>query len=411
MTHRRGDALINARYTCAMCRVLLRILLAGLAITAACGHAAPPPSTSPPAFTRQQAREIIADSRKIVSPRGIQVLTQIPVHGTQQWISVRGNDARNPILLFLHGGPASPDMPLSYTFQGAWEDYFTVVQWDQRGAGKTYAANDPAQIGPTITIDQMIADAEAVIQYLQTTYHKQKIFLLGHSWGSVLGVQLAQRHPAWLHGYLGVGQIVDMRRSEQLGYEFALREARKDHNAEAIRALEAIAPYPGPGGELELAKLDVQRRWLMYYGGLTWGRRDFRHDARAWSLAPEYTDADLAAIDRGSALSLARLLAPLAAVDFTRTTQFRCPIFLFLGRHDFAVSQDVAAQWFATLRAPAKRLVWFEDSAHMVMQEQAGRFLVHLVEDVRPLAVEAGDAAPDDQVAEPRRFLSRSMNR
>ncbi|HEX7816276.1 alpha/beta hydrolase family protein [Dyella sp.] len=139
----------------------------------------------------QQARDIIAGTRKIVSPRGIDTMVKIPVNGTGQWLSIRGHDDRNPILLYIHGGPAAPEMPLAYTFQSPWEDYFTVVQWDQRGSGKTYLANDPQTIGPTLSIQQVTDDTTAVVQYLRNTYHKRKIFVLGHSRG-------AYRACAWL---------------------------------------------------------------------------------------------------------------------------------------------------------------------------------------------------------------------
>ena len=102
---------------------------------------------------------IIANSRKIVSPRGIEELIAVEINGIPQYLSIRGKDLRNPILLFIHGGPASPEMPADYTFQTPWEDYFTVVEWDQRGTGKTYAASDPAKIADTLTIAQLTSDA------------------------------------------------------------------------------------------------------------------------------------------------------------------------------------------------------------------------------------------------------------
>jgi hypothetical protein len=102
-------------------------------------------AASPP-LTRSEVTSIIANSRRIVSPRGIEELIPVEINGIPQYLSIRGKDLRNPILLFIHGGPASPEMPLAYTFQTPWEDYFTVVQWDQRGSGKTYAASDPAGI-------------------------------------------------------------------------------------------------------------------------------------------------------------------------------------------------------------------------------------------------------------------------
>ena len=347
-------------------------------------------------FTQQQARDIIAQSRKIVTPNGIDALIKVQINGTEQWLSIRGKDKRNPILLFIHGGPASPDMPLAYTFQTPWEDYFTVVQWDQRGAGKTYTANDPKTIAPTLTIDQMTDDAETIARYLRQTYHKQKIFLLGHSWGTVLGVRLAQRHPDWFYAYIGVGQMVNVQQNEAIGYRFALDQARADKNTKAVDDLTKLAPYPGKVGSLDIARIGTQRRWLSYYGGLAYGRTSFGFDADAEELAPEYSDKDLDAIGDGSLLTLNHLLKPLSAIDLSHDTHFDCPILLFTGRHDYAVSHELAAQWFATVSAPYKRLVWFEDSAHMVMQEQPGRFLVHLVDDARPFAVQAGDAAPED---------------
>jgi len=367
--------------------------MSGIASAAAADAA-----SAKPAFSRQDARDIIAASRKIVSPHGIETMTQIPIDGTQQWISVRGHDSRNPILLFLHGGPASPDMPLSWTFQTPWEDYFTVVQWDQRGAGKTYAANDPEKVAAGMTIEQMTADADEVVEYLRRTYHKQKIFLLGHSWGSALGVRVAQEHPEWFYAYVGVGQVANTRESEAVGYRFAVEQARAHDNQEALRELAALAPYPAPGKPLDLQTISKQRKWLEYYGGLSWGHTSFDYDAETEKLAPEYSDADLKAIDDGSLFSMRYLLGPFTDVDFSKITHFDLPVLFFLGRHDYSVSHEVAARWFATLHAPSKKLVWFEDSAHMVMQEQPGRFLKHLVDDARPYAVKAGDAAPEEIV-------------
>ncbi len=289
-------------------------------------------------------------------------------------------------------------MPADYTFQNPWEDYFTVVQWDQRGTGKTYAANNPNVIAPTMTLQQMTSDAEEVVRYLQKTYGKRRIILLGHSWGTVLGVALAQKHPDWFYAYIGVGQLIDTQRNEAEGYEFALQSAKTSHNTEAIKELEAIAPYPGDAGGLTFARIGVQRKWLMFYGGLTWGRTDFSYEGNSWDLSPDYTEKDLDGVDAGGLFSLTHLLGPLEALNLQNVTAFNCPIFLFEGRHDYATSHTLAEEWFRHLRAPEKKFIWFEDSAHIVPQEQPGRFLYHLITDVRPLAVRAGDSAPDEIV-------------
>lgn len=372
-----------------------------LLLTATCGTVsagdlpATPAATAKP-FSRDDARAIVAQSRRIVSPLGIEEVRQVEIGGIRQWISVRGNDRRNPILLYLHGGPGAAEMVESYGYQRPWEDFFTVVQWDQRGAGKTFAANTPEAMAPGMTIDGMVRDAEELIRHLMATYGKRKIFLLGHSWGSVPGVEIARRHPEWLHAYIGAGQIADMRQSEAIGYQWVLAQARAEGNSKAIAELEALAPYPGPAGGITIERIGAQRTWVMHYGGLAWGRKDFKPFDDARKLSPDYTDAELLAIDKGSLYSLEHLLKPLEEVDFEGDQKLDCPLFLFNGRHDYSTSHEVAAEWFGRVRAPSKRMFWLENSAHMMMQEEPGRFLMHLVNDVRPLAVSAGDAPPEE---------------
>ncbi len=331
-------------------------------------------------------RKVIDDLQKIVTPNGIDERKQIELGGIKQWIAVRGRDKDNPILLFLHGGPAAPEMPTSWTFQNPWEDYFTVVQWDQRGAGKTYNADDPERVRPTISTDTMERDTQELVQYLRATYRKKKIFVMGHSWGTILGLKLAQAHPEWLYAYVGMGQIVNSRDSERLGYAATLQAAQDAHNDQAIKELKAIAPYPEADGAIPLAKIDVERKWSVIFGGLSWRRDSYGYYYHAGALSPDYGDADLDAIDKGSALSLPILLKDMETTDFTHATDFKCPIVIFNGRHDDTTSSKVAADWFAHVHAPSKKLVWFENSAHMMQIEEPGRVLVHLVEDVRPLA-------------------------
>lgn len=342
-----------------------------------------------------KATAIIATREKIVSPHGIRQQLLMPIDGTKQWISIRGNDLRNPILLVLHGGPASPEAPAAWTFQAPWEDYFTVVEWDQRGTGKTYAANTPAQMAPGMNVAGMTRDAAVLVQYLRERFHKKKIFVLGHSWGTVLGVMLAQSHPDWFYAYIGVGQVVNTRRGERIGYEFALSEAKVHHNLEAIRQLIAIAPYPGK--QLTLNRVSVRSKWEMYYGGLAYGRRDFAWDADTWELSPDYSARDLDAIGAGSQYSLKYLLGPLLTVNLDDVTQFGCPVIEFVGAHDYTTPSSPVIGWFQRLHAPSKRLVIFGDSGHMIFEEQPGRFLVHLVDDALPYAIQAGDVAPAER--------------
>lgn len=344
--------------------------------------------------SRAEAVQIVADMRRIVTPQGIERMQTVRIGGIDQWISVRGIDRRNPVLLMIHGGPGYVSMPTSWYFQRPWEDFFTVVQWDQRGAGKTYAANDPAAVAPTMTRARMIADAEEMVAWLRREFGKERIFVLGHSWGSSLGIELARRHPDWLHAYIGAGQITNGPESERRGLRFALDAARRDNNAQAVGELEALGDYAAPGRPIVLRDLYAQRKWLGYYGGAVHGRRNAGHEGAAARLAPEYTDADLRTMWTANDFSSERLLAETVSLDFSGYTHFGCPIIVLNGRHDYNVSASAAAEWFAKVQAPRKALVWFENSAHEMFNEEPGRMLAALLQHARPIAEKAGDVAP-----------------
>jgi pimeloyl-ACP methyl ester carboxylesterase len=341
--------------------------------------------------SRAQATKIVAEMRRIVTSAGIERLEKVRIGGIDQWISVRGFDRRNPILLYLHGGPGFPAMPTSWFYQRGWEEYFTVVQWDQRGAGKTYLANDPKVVGPTLTPQRMIADAEEMIGWLRREFDKKKIFVLGHSWGSYLGLEIARRHPQWLHAYIGMGQITDSMESERRGWHFAMDQARRANNEQAVRELQSIAGYAQGDRPLQWKDVELQRKWLGFYGGAVHGRKRFDHEIVGTALAPEYSDADVQSIWVASDFSEEHLLPTVLTTDFRSVTRLECPMILFNGRHDYNVSASVAAQWFERLQAPSKTLVWFERSAHDIVNEEPGKVLLSLVQYARPIAERAGD--------------------
>ncbi|HWE47041.1 MAG TPA: alpha/beta hydrolase [Caulobacteraceae bacterium] len=329
-------------------------------------------------------RAVIA-AVQALPPEGIDELKAIDIGGVKQWISVRGANRKNPILLYIHGGPGSPMMPESWTFQRPWEDYFTVVEWDQRGAGKTFAAAG-GKPDASITIDRMQADAEEVIQYLRKTYGQDRIFLVGHSWGSVLGVRVAQHHPEWLYAYIGIGQLIDGRLNEEVGYRETLAEAGRVGNADAVKELKAIAPYPDPDEGKMLQKVVAERKWDVALGGMAYAHSDESFEDGVRAMSPQYNDGDLRAYEKGEMVSVMTLLPELVGVDFRHTTRFECPVFIFAGAHDRTTPESLVETWFATVQAPKKRLFKLDQSAHMVVNEQPGEVLVDLATEVRPLA-------------------------
>ena len=367
--------------------------LATLAATlvAAAAAAQPSPSSVEPvtpsvaADTYSPGRAVVADLDKIVSPNGVQESFIATLGGARQYVSVRGADRANPILLYIHGGPASVELPISWSFQRPWEDFFTVVEWDQRAAGKSFLLNDPKAMAPTLTPDRYRDDAIALIELLRKRYGKRKIFLLGHSWGSAVGLAVAIKRPDLLYAYIGVGQLIDFRLNEQKGYAVVLDQARRDGNAEAVKELESIAPYPGPGA-FGVAKTGVERKWSGYYGGLAASRHDADFYYRVARLSPEYGLDDRKAWDAGSEFTMTTMWPQLASLSFENVHTLDTPIFLFLGRHDTTTLPEIATDWLGRLTAPQKTVVWFDNSAHLPMLEEPGRTLQALLTRVRPLA-------------------------
>ena len=343
--------------------------------------------------SRAEAVAIIADARKIVTPEGVERLEKLRIGGIEQWVSIRGADRRNPVLLHIHGGPGYVSMPMSWWFSRGWEEYFTVVQWDQRAAGKTHLLSDPKAVVPTVNRDRMIADAEEMLAWVRKEFGKEKVFVMGHSWGSYLGLELARRHPQQLHAYIGVTQMADAPESERRGWQFAMDAAKREGNTEAIRELEAIAPYSPAGTVVPLKDLYTQRKWVGIYGGVMAYRKNNSADSALARLSPDYTDTEIPHLWDGNAFVAPYLLPEVVSLDMSSIERLDCPLILFLGRKDINVNADVAAEWFAKVKAPQKQLVWFEHSAHIPMTEEPGKFLVSLVTYARPIAERAGDVA------------------
>ena len=332
-------------------------------------------------------RAIVADIQKIVTPKGVDDTFMATLGGAKQVVNVRGTDRANPILIYVHGGPAAVEMPIAWSFQRPWEDYFTVVQWDQRGAGRSYLLEKPETLAPTLTPERYRDDAIELIELLQKSYGKRKVILLGHSWGSVIGMMVAAKRPDLLHAYVGIGQLINFRENERVGYAWTLAEAKRRGDTAAVKALEGIAPYPD-NGALDVAKTAIERDINVRYGGLAWRRETGDFYFHTGRLSPLYTTPDRKAWDAGSAFTMKTMWPQLAAIDFVPVKRLDVPVVFLLGRYDTTTPSEIAERWLAAVKAPSKRLVWFEASAHLPIVEEPGKTLVTLVNEVRPLARE-----------------------
>lgn len=342
---------------------------------------------------RSEALKIIAGLRQIVSPDGLQASETVQIGGIKQVLTIRSQDLRNPVLIYFHGGPGYIETPLDWWWDRGWDEYFTVVHWDQRNAGKTYTASGPNP-PEQLTINRFQRDAEEVVQWARHRFGKRKVFVLGHSWGSIMGLRLAAEHPEWLHAYIGLGQGTNVPESERRGWAWTLKQAEADHNALAVRELRALAPYAPDQRPMPVKAILTQRKWLNYYGGAAWHRSGADFEAAALNLSPDYSDDDVRNAFKGQPAVTENMLPHVLATDLSGIRVLHVPLLLFLGRHDINVSSEVAAEWFAKVRAPKKRLVWFEHSAHQITSEEPGKLLNSLVTYARPIAVAAGDSAP-----------------
>jgi pimeloyl-ACP methyl ester carboxylesterase len=342
-------------------------------------------SLAPVAAAEPDARAVIADLGKIVNPDGVQENFKARIGGIDQWLYVRGQDKANPVILFLHGGPASPIAPTMWTYQRPMEEYFTIVNYDQRGAGKTYLENDPAAVQKTLRIDQYVQDAIDIAQLVKQRYGKRKVILVGHSWGTIVGMKAALKRPDLFYAYVGIGQVINTRENERVSFDFALKTAREHHNEEAVTELQSIAPYPGDK-PITRDRIILARKWAQFYGGLTAYRSESGYYFNAPRFSPEYDSAAVDAIDKGSLLTLGNVIDEFLNVDFKPVTNFPIPVLMFMGRHDYSTPSVPTAAWLDKVKAPYKNGVWFEHSSHLVQFEEPGKTLVSLLQYVRPLA-------------------------
>jgi proline iminopeptidase len=320
----------------------------------------------------------LRDDRRVPVPGSVAMMTDAVIGGVEQRLWFRGVDAVNPAVILLHGGPGTSEAALFRHFNSDLEHHFLMVYWEQRGAGRSYRASIPPQ---SMTIDQFVRDLDDVVELVRARFHKTRVVLLGHSWGSAIGLVYAARHPGKVAAYVGVGQVADMREGERLSYEFALGEARRRNDRNAIKALQKIG-VPPHGVDAML----TSRKWVERFGGSFHANLSTGKLIWAALRTDEANLIDLIKFGQGNRFSLEHLWDEFRAFDIDdRLTRFHTPIVFILGRHDWQVPAVLAARYFERIQAPYKRLVWFEESAHNPPFEEPQRFNRVVVDALKPL--------------------------
>jgi proline iminopeptidase len=318
------------------------------------------------------------DAAGRVLPESIASMEMLAIGGVRQSVWFRGRDRRAPALILLHGGPGASQSALFRHFNAALEDHFLVVYWEQRGAGRSYHRGVRRE---SMSIARMERDLDELVNLVRTRFGSERIVLLGHSWGTILGTRYAHRYPEKVALYVGVGQITDFAERERVSLDWALNQAETRGDERAAVKLRAIAPAPkSVSEELELG------RWVERLGGSLRGGLTTRALIRAALSTDETSLVDLWKFGAGNRFSLNALRPEYSHVDLTHVREFAVPILFVLGRHDWHVPSVLGATYFETITAPCKRLVWFEESAHNPPFEQPAEFLRVMIEEVLPLA-------------------------
>jgi pimeloyl-ACP methyl ester carboxylesterase len=301
----------------------------------------------------------------------------LPLGGRDQWVMIRGESLSNPPLILLYGGPGLSETRLFRHFNAPLEKAFTVVYWDQRGSGKSFDSKIPRS---SMTVDQFIADLDELVDAVCRRTGKQQVAILGHSWGSALGVLYAARFPEKVAAYVGTGQIGDWPAGESASYDIALNHAKRLKNRKALKALRAIGAPPH-----NVKSLWTERTWLQRMEGRLRPKALWEL-GRIFLAGPESSILDLPNLLRGFRFSLDAMWAEASRLNLMEIAPaLQMPIFFFLGRNDHWVPPEVSVEYFNALTAPSKKLLWFEESGHEPFVDEPAKFNASMVDLVRPV--------------------------
>jgi pimeloyl-ACP methyl ester carboxylesterase len=313
----------------------------------------------------------------------------VNINGVEQGMFIMSKDATHPVLLYLHGG--MPEYFLSQQYPTGLEDYFTVVWWEQRGSGLSYNSDIPPE---AMTVEQMISDTLALTNYLRNRFGQEKIYLMGHSGGTFIGIQAAARAPELYYAYIGVAQMSNQLRSESLAYEYMLHQFQENGNLEMVRKLEA-APVTMTGGipDAYLALRDP----AMHSLGI--GTTHDMNSVITGIFFPSLTFRGYTLLEkinmwRGKAKSgVSPFWDEMIATDLTiQVPELDIPVYFLEGIYDYTCSYTEARSYFEILRAPLKGFYTFERSAHSPLFEEPENMLRILLEDVLAGANNLADA-------------------
>lgn len=306
----------------------------------------------------------------------------VKLGGIEQWISIKGNDLANPVLLVVHGGPADVQWPNADKYV-PWQQAFTIVQWDQRGAGHTYG-HSGGNNTPDVNLDRIVKDGLELADYLRRALSKKKIILLGHSWGSMVGALMAKQRADLFAAYVGTGQVESWKVNVQSQFDVILAHARAVHDQATIKELEAIGT-PDPANTHQYFTFSRNFRSLWAPSDQAW-LAHLREQAQALKGNKDFEDDE-----NGQLFTDPLVLPDQVKTDLAvEATHIDTAFFVIQGEDDVITSTKGAVDYFHKIQAPYKELVLIPNAGHFAFMTHGDRFLAALTEKVRPIAIARG---------------------
>lgn len=324
------------------------------------------------AFLAAAASQFYAATPPIAGDNSIAVLEKVQLGGSEQWITIRGKDMDKPVLLYLGiGGPGAGGFPATAMNLKPLEDHFVVVNWDQPGTGKSYGAV-PID---TLTIDRFVSDAHELTQLMKERFHQDKIYVMGLSWGTILGTKLVQQYPGDYYAYIGTGQMVNTTENDQIGYRLACKLVKEKGDQKLLDKLTSYGepPYTGEGMALKYAAYNNVLFDYMGSANLQTVLLVAPQFAREYGLVDKFN------FDRGLIRSFAVVYPQLQDLNFARqAVQMDVPMYFLVGRNDVNAVAALVEDYYNILQAPYKELIWLE-SGHGASSEDIHDALVNRV--------------------------------
>jgi pimeloyl-ACP methyl ester carboxylesterase len=302
----------------------------------------------------------IVDASGRPVPGSIATLEKVSLNGSEQWISIRGKDLNEPVLIFLAGGPGGSQLATARRALAGLEDHFVVVNWEQPGSGKSFDAVKRS----TLTPERYVDDGLALTAYLRERFDEEKVYVLGESWGSALGIWLVQREPESFYAFIGTGQMVSFLETDRMCYDFALNLAREQGNADKVAQLvqQGPPPYYGEGVAMKEAAFLME---TFNYMNADPAIADDGFNTFQDLASPEYGLYDKVNWVRGVIETMDVVYPQLWEVDFRQqAAQLEVPVYFLIGRHDVNAPPVITEDYYALLDAPHKQLIWFDHSGH-----------------------------------------------